>query len=34
MRGNVLLDLRNIYRQQEAERAGLRHFGIGRGRRS
>jgi UDPglucose 6-dehydrogenase len=34
MRGNVLLDLRNIYRQQEAERVGLRHFGIGRGRRS
>ncbi len=34
MRGNALLDLRNIYGQQEAERAGLRHFGIGRGRRS
>ena len=32
MRGNALLDLRNIYGQQEAERAGLRHFGIGRGR--
>ena len=32
MRGNTLLDLRNIYGQQEAERAGLRHFGIGRGR--
>ena len=30
MRGNALLDLRNIYGQQEAERAGLRHFGIGR----
>jgi len=34
MRGNALLDLRNIYGQQEAERAGLRHFGIGRGRKS
>jgi UDPglucose 6-dehydrogenase len=34
MRGNVLLDLRNIYGQQDSERAGLRHFGIGRGRRS
>ena len=32
MRGNALLDLRNIYGQQEAERAGLRHFGVGRGR--
>ncbi len=34
MRGNALLDLRNIYGQQEAERAGLRHFGVGRGRKS
>jgi UDPglucose 6-dehydrogenase len=33
MRGNALLDLRNIYGQQEAERAGLRHFSVGRGRR-
>ena len=32
MRGNVLLDLRNIYDQLDAERAGLRHYGIGRGR--
>ena len=32
MRGNALLDLRNIYDQAEAKRAGLRHFGIGRGR--
>ncbi|MDQ3143739.1 MAG: UDP-glucose/GDP-mannose dehydrogenase family protein [Pseudomonadota bacterium] len=32
MRGNALLDLRNIYDQRDAERAGLRHFGIGRGR--
>ncbi len=31
-RGNALLDLRNIYGQQEAKRAGLRHFSIGRGR--
>ncbi|MDQ3074075.1 MAG: UDP-glucose/GDP-mannose dehydrogenase family protein [Pseudomonadota bacterium] len=30
MRGNVLLDLRNIYDRLDAERAGLRHFGIGR----
>ena len=34
MRGNALLDLRNIYGQHEAVRAGLRHFGIGRGRRT
>ena len=34
MRGNALLDFRNIYGQREAERAGLRHFGIGRGRNS
>jgi UDPglucose 6-dehydrogenase len=32
MRGDALLDLRNIYDPLEAERAGLRHFGIGRGR--
>ena len=32
MRGNALLDLRNIYDQAEAKRAGLRHFGVGRGR--
>ena len=32
MRGNILIDLRNIYDQLEAERAGLRHFGVGRGR--
>jgi UDPglucose 6-dehydrogenase len=32
MRGNALLDLRNIYDPLDAERAGLRHFGIGRGR--
>ena len=34
MRGNALLDLRNIYDQLDAERAGLRHFGIGRRRSS
>ncbi len=32
MRGNALLDLRNIYDHLDAERAGLLHFGIGRGR--
>ncbi len=32
MRGNALIDLRNIYDQVDAERAGLLHFGIGRGR--
>jgi len=32
MRGNALVDLRNIYDQLDADRAGLRHFGIGRGR--
>ena len=32
MRGDALLDLRNIYDPLEAERAGLRHFGIGRSR--
>jgi UDPglucose 6-dehydrogenase len=31
MRGNALLDLRNIYDQLDAERAGLAYFGIGRG---
>jgi UDPglucose 6-dehydrogenase len=32
MRGNALVDLRNIYDRLDADRAGLRHFGIGRGR--
>ncbi|MCY7338435.1 MAG: UDP-glucose/GDP-mannose dehydrogenase family protein [Sphingomonas bacterium] len=32
MRGNALIDLRNIYDRVDAERAGLRYFGIGRGR--
>jgi UDPglucose 6-dehydrogenase len=31
MRGNVLVDLRNVYDKDEAERAGLRYFGVGRG---
>ena len=31
MRGDALVDLRNIYDRVEAERAGLRYFGIGRG---
>ena len=33
MRGNVLVDLRNIYDRAEAEEAGLVYHGIGRGRR-
>ena len=32
MRGKVLVDLRNVYDRAEAERAGLRYFGVGRGR--
>ena len=32
MRGDALVDLRNIYDRAEAAKAGLRHFGIGRGR--
>jgi len=32
MHGNVLVDLRNVYDREEAERAGLIHHGIGRGR--
>jgi UDPglucose 6-dehydrogenase len=31
MRGNILVDLRNVYDRVEAERAGLVHFGVGRG---
>ena len=34
MRGNVLVDLRNVYDSAEAEAAGLAYFGIGRGRLS
>jgi UDPglucose 6-dehydrogenase len=32
MRNPVLCDLRNIYGAEEAESAGLRHVGVGRGR--
>ena len=31
MRGKALIDLRNVYDRLEAERAGLVHFGVGRG---
>ena len=31
MRGKILVDLRNVYDKDEAERAGLRYFGVGRG---
>ena len=32
MRGKALIDLRNVYDRVEAERAGLLHFGVGRGK--
>jgi UDPglucose 6-dehydrogenase len=32
MRGNVLVDLRNIYDRADAEQAGLSYRGVGRGR--
>ena len=32
MRGNTLIDLRNIYDKSDADRAGLAYRGIGRGR--
>ena len=32
MRGKVMVDLRNVYDREEAERAGLAYHGIGRGR--
>ena len=32
MRGNVLIDLRNIYDRAEAQQAGLSYYGVGRGR--
>jgi UDPglucose 6-dehydrogenase len=32
MRGRILVDLRNVYDRDDAERAGLAYFGIGRGR--
>jgi UDPglucose 6-dehydrogenase len=31
MRGTALVDLRNVYEKDEAERAGLSYFGVGRG---
>jgi UDPglucose 6-dehydrogenase len=31
MRGKVLVDLRNVYDREEAVRAGLDYFGVGRG---
>jgi UDPglucose 6-dehydrogenase len=30
MRGRVLVDLRNVYERDEAERAGMTYFAIGR----
>ena len=32
MRGRALVDLRNVYDREEAERAGLSYYGVGRGR--
>jgi len=32
MRGKTLVDLRNVYDRREAKRAGLEHYGVGRGR--
>ena len=32
MRGKMLVDLRNIYDQDEARQAGLEYRGVGRGR--
>jgi UDPglucose 6-dehydrogenase len=32
MRGKALVDLRNVYDRVEAERAGLVHYGVGRGK--
>ena len=32
MRGTALIDLRNVYNPDEAQEAGLIHFGVGRGR--
>ncbi len=31
MRGKVLVDLRNVYDREDAEKAGLTYFGVGRG---
>jgi UDPglucose 6-dehydrogenase len=32
LRGKILVDLRNVYDPSEAEEAGLRYLGVGRGR--
>ena len=32
MRGKVLVDLRNVYDREDAEKAGLTYYGVGRGR--
>jgi len=32
LRGKILVDLRNVYDRSEAEEAGLKYYGIGRGR--
>jgi UDPglucose 6-dehydrogenase len=32
LKGKILVDLRNVYDPAEAEAAGLRYFGVGRGR--
>ena len=32
MRGNILVDLRNVWDPKEAERAGFAYVGIGRGK--
>jgi UDPglucose 6-dehydrogenase len=32
LRGNVLVDLRNVYDRDEAKEAGLAYYGVGRGR--
>jgi len=34
MRGRALVDLRNVYDPDEAERAGLDYYGIGRAPRT
>ena len=32
LRGNILVDLRNVYDRKEAEDAGLTYYGVGRGK--
>jgi UDPglucose 6-dehydrogenase len=34
MRGNILVDLRNVYDRDDAEESGLTYFGVGRGRQA